>query len=363
MNPLQQLHNLGQSVWLDDLCRTYLEDGTLANLIRNDGLCGITSNPAILERAIGQSNVYDEAIKQYAEAGDNTNIIYERLVIEDIQRAADILRPIYDATNTGDGYVSLEVSPHLADDTESSITEGLRLWSAVGRPNLMIKVPGTRAGLPAVEALIAEGVNVTLLFSPLRYREVVNAYWSGLEKRIEMGQSPQGIASVASFFLSRIDTLVDGIIDRRGAGAAVRGNAALTAATLAYRYNLDLHKHERWLALQKAGARSQRLLWASTSTKDLQYSDVKYVEALVAADTINTMPMATLHAYRDHGKPKLRLQNALAQVDEWQNELNELRIDLSRVAEQLEQEGIKKFIDPYDSLMNQIDSKRQSFLA
>ncbi len=365
MNPLRQLQALGQSVWLDDLRRQYLDDGTLARLIREDGLSGITSNPAIFERAINEGGYYDEAIKSCARNGDDAATIYQRLVIADIQRAADLLGHTWRQTDTADGYVSLEVSPHLANDTEATIHEALQLWSAVDRPNVMIKVPGTGAGLPAIETLIAEGVNVnvTLLFSPERYRNVVDAYWKGLEKRIDGGQSLRGIVSVASFFLSRIDVFVDRIIDQRATNSPARGCAALTAAALAYQYYLDLYRGRRWFALAQAGARPQRLLWASTGTKNPAYSDIKYVEELVAANTVSTMPMNTLLAYRDHGKPERRIASALAGTEQMQQILQTVGIDLEVVAGQLELEGIRKFVEPFDKLMKRIEEKRRHVLG
>ncbi len=361
MNRLRRLQSLGQSVWLDDLGRHYLVDGTLAALIRDDGVSGITSNPAIFERSISKSGVYDQAIKASAENGDSSESLYESLVIEDIKGAADLLRDSWRESGGRDGFVSLEVSPHLADDTAATITYALRLWAAVDRPNIMIKVPGTRAGLTALTSLIAAGINVivTLLFSPSRYCETVAAFWKGLERRLEEGRPLAGIASVASFFVSRIDVMVDKLLDRQQADSPLRGCAALTAAALAYGHSISLHGQSRWRELETAGARPQRLLWASTSSKDPGYSDVKYVEALIADNTVNTMPLETLQAYRDHGNPAARLPGALRDAELRRQELERAQIDLEKIAVQLEREGIQKFIAPYDSLLHQLESKRR----
>lgn len=363
---LRRLNEFGQSVWLDDLRRDFLEDGSFAALIDADGLSGLTSNPAIFARAIDESARYAADIEQYARAGDDATRIYERLIVDDIRRAADLLRPTYDATDGHDGYVSLEVSPHLAHDTGATIDEAQRLWSRVGRANLMIKVPATRAGLPAIEALIAAGinVNVTLLFSVARYREVLDAYRRGLEARLAEGHPIAHVASVASFFVSRIDTLIDRQLADEAACMAtgVRGKAAIACAKLAYQAFRESLEDPRWQALAAARAQRQRLLWASTGTKDAAYSDVKYVEALIGPDTVTTLPMQTLLAYRDHGHPESRLADALDRAQATVAQLAALDIDLEDAARQLEREGVDKFIEPFDRLMARIEAARSRSL-
>ena len=364
---LRTLNELGQSVWLDDLRRDFLADGTLATLIDEDGVSGLTSNPAIFAQAIDATDLYDVDIEKFARTGADAVTIYERLIIDDIQRAAELLRPIYESTAAHDGYVSLEVSPHLANDTAATIEEGKRLWSLVERPNLMIKVPATAAGLPAIEELIVAGinVNVTLLFSVTRYREVLHTYWRGLEARISDGHSIARLASVASFFVSRIDTLVDQKLEHRAACMAtgIRGKAAVACAKLAYQAFLAGHEEPRWRALAAVQAQRQRLLWASTGTKDAAYSDVKYVEALIGPDTVTTLPMTTLLAYRDHGEPESRVADGLDWIAATASQLAVLDIDLEVAAKQLEHEGIAKFKAPFDRLLARIESARTRVIA
>lgn len=367
MNALRTLNDLGQSVWLDDLRRDFLIDGTLAVLIDQDGVSGLTSNPAIFAHAIDATNLYDADIDKHARTGADATTIYERLIVDDIQRAADLLRPTYDASDAHDGYVSLEVSPHLAYDTRATLNEARHLWSLVERPNLMIKVPATRAGLPAIEALISANinVNVTLLFSVTRYREVLEAYWRGLEACVAAGNSIARLASVASFFVSRIDTLIDEQLTHQPACMAtgIRGKAAIVCAKLAYQAFLDSLKNPRWQALAGLRAQRQRLLWASTGTKDAAYSDVKYVEALIGEDTVTTLPMPTLHAYRDHGKPQRRVTVGLDWAKATVAQLAALGIDLEDTAQQLEREGVRKFVQPFDRLIAQIDAVRMPIAA
>ncbi|MGE0116011.1 MAG: transaldolase [Steroidobacteraceae bacterium] len=350
-NPLMQLKTFGQSIWLDDIRRAWLNDGTLATLIGADGICGLTSNPAIFRKSIVENHDYDAAIARLAQAGADVQTMYETLVMDDVRAAADLLLPTYESTQRRDGYVSLEVSPHLAHDTPATIAEAQRLWNTVARPNLMIKVPGTAAGLPAIRRLIAAGinVNVTLLFSVERYRETAEAYLVGLEDRLQDGKSPDGIASVASFFLSRIDVLIDKRLDSGGM-SQLRGKAAIASARLAYQVYRQLLTSPRWQALARHGAVMQRLLWASTGTKDPGYSDVKYVEALIGADTVNTVPLETLAAYRDHGVPASRLEQELNAAQALPGQLAAAGIDLQSVAQQLEAEGIQKFIEPFEQL-------------
>jgi transaldolase len=353
-NPLRALTALGQSVWLDDIRRRWLDDGTLARWIAEDALAGITSNPAIFEKAIAENREYDEAISAMAGHGLDANAIYETLVLEDVGHAADLFRPVYDRTDRRDGMVSIEVSPHLAHDTKGTISEAQRLWEKLQRPNVMIKVPATRAGLPAIRQLIAQGinVNVTLLFGLARYHEVALTYIKGLESRARAGAPLAGVESVASIFLSRIDALIDRRLDALGGETTyLRGKAAIDCARLAYQSYKATFAGQRWRALAAQGARPQRLLWASTSTKDPAYSDILYVDALIAPETVTTLPLATLNAYRAHGQPHLGLQDGSAEAQAFQHVLHDTGIDLQKVGEQLEAEGVQKFIDAYDGLL------------
>lgn len=359
-NRLRRLEALGQSLWLDYIDRALLVNGELERLIRDDGISGVTSNPAIFEKAIAQHAEYDAAIMQLARNGLGAQDIYEELTIEDVCRAADLLRDVYETSCRRkccgrDGYVSLEVSPHLAYDTAATVAEAKRLWNRVGRPNLMIKVPATRAGMPAIRQLIAAGINinVTLLFGVARYREVAESYLAGLEDRLANGDSIDQIASVASFFLSRIDTLVDSFLDQdnRAQAQELRGQTAIACARLAYQEYQGLVRSARWQALAAHGAHPQRLLWASTSTKDPAYDDVMYVEALIGADTVNTLPPETLAAYRDHGNPALRLEEGMNEARVLPGQLAALGLELDKVSDELERQGVQKFIEPYERLL------------
>ncbi|MBI5751855.1 MAG: transaldolase [Hydrogenophilales bacterium] len=364
-NQLRHLEALGQSLWLDYIERDMLVNGELERLIRDDGISGVTSNPAIFEKAITQHAEYDKSIALLARRGLSAQDIFEELAVEDVCRAADLLRDVYETScrreNCGrDGYVSLEVSPHLAYDTAATVAEAQRLWKRVGRPNLMIKVPATQAGLSAIRQLIAAGINinVTLLFGVARYREVAESYLAGLEDRLANGGALDHVASVASFFLSRIDTLVDSFLDRDNRaqapelrGGALRGQAAIACARLAYREYQELVRSARWQALAAHGACPQRLLWASTSTKDPAYDDVKYVEALIGPDTVNTLPPETLAAYRDHGNPSLLLKKQMKAARALPGQLAALGLELAAVSDELERQGVQKFIEPYDRLL------------
>lgn len=354
-NRLRSLEALGQSLWLDYIGRALLVNGELERLIRDDGISGVTSNPAIFEKSIAQHAEYDAAIAPLARCGLAAQAIYETLAIEDVCKAADLLRDVYETSRRRDGYVSLEVSPQLAYDTAATLAEAKRLWNRVERPNLMIKVPATQAGLPAIRQLIAAGinVNVTLLFGVVRYREVAESYLAGLEDRLANGGAIDHIASVASFFLSRIDTLVDGFLDRdsRAQAQVLRGWAAIACARLAYQEYQGLVRSARWQALAAHGARSQRLLWASTSTKDPAYDDVMYVEALIGPDTINTLPPETIVAYREHGNPELSLEQELDAARALPGQLAALGLDLDVVSDELERQGVQKFIEPYERLL------------
>lgn len=354
MNPLRQLQALGQSIWVDDIRRAWLADGTIRRWIEDDGIAGITSNPAIFEKSISQGEEYQASVAQLAAGGAAPAQICEALALEDVRAAADLFAPVHRATGGRDGFVSLEVAPTLADDTTGSLREARRLWQAFARPNAMIKVPATRAGLPVISALLAEGinVNVTLIFGLRRYAEVVEATLAGLEQRVAAGQPVAGIASVASFFISRIDTAVDARLDALGIAEAraLRGTAAVASARLARHMFQEWTASARWQALQGRGAVAQRLLWASTSTKDPAYPALKYVEALVGPHTVNTLPRATLDAYREHGKPVLRLDADPASSREVLQSLQALGIELEEVAAVLEREGVQKFVDAFEAL-------------
>ncbi len=364
------LESFGQSIWLDYLRRNALDNGEIQGLIDQDGVSGLTSNPSIFEKAIAGSHDYDDAIRALSLEGKTVQEIYEALTIEDIQRAVDLFRPIYDRLEGKDGFVSLEVSPTLAHDTDGTIAEARRLWSAVDRPNLFIKVPATREGLPAIQQLIGEGINVniTLLFGLPRYREVANAYLAGLETRAASGKPINRIASVASFFLSRIDVLVDPMLENlesKGGSvaeraAALHGQVAIASAKVAYQIYQEIFGSERFQKLSKQGAHIQRLLWASTSTKDPAYSDVKYVEALIGPETINTVPLETLHAFRAHGKPASRLGEDTQESRQVLEGLREIGIDLEAVTQQLEDEGVMKFSKAFEKLMAALREKKEA---
>jgi transaldolase len=365
---LNRLAALGQSVWLDYIHRDLFSSGQLRALIAQDSLTGMTSNPAIFEKAIADSPAYDAQIKELNRAGKDANAMYEAISQQDVQRAADEFRGVFDATKGRDGYVSLEVNPHLALDTAGTVAEARRLWAALKRPNVFIKVPGTKAGLGAIRQLTSEGIsiNVTLLFSLPRYREVMDAFIAGLEARLAQGLPIDTIASVASFFISRIDAVLDPMLDalvtandaRSARAKALRGEAAIACARLAYQMHLEVFGDAKFAALKARGAQVQRLLWASTSTKDRRYSDVKYVEALIGANTVDTMPLETLVAYRDHGQPQPRLTEHLDQARAILEELPTLGVNMQQVTQKLEDEGVEKFNQPFDKLMRALEAKR-----
>jgi transaldolase len=369
-NPLLKLRELGQSVWQDDIGRAMLDDGTLARLIEIDGIAGVTSNPAIFAASINKEPQYQRAIAELLPKEASNIALYETLTIEDLRRAADLFRKLYDSTSGADGFVSMEVSPHLAFDTAGTLAEAKRLWTRLERPNAMIKIPGTEAGLSAIRDSIAAGINinVTLLFSPERYRAVANAYFDGLEARLAAGKPVDKVASVASFFLSRIDTLVDKQLDdltAKGKAEAkqLRGQAAIASACRAYAIYEELSASPRWKALASRGARPQRLLWASTSTKDPSYSPVKYVDEIIAPETVNTMPRETINAYRTMGKPEPRLKAQIPGAAQIFSRLQGLGINMTAVAEQLEREGVKKFIEPFDKLQGSLEERRMKLKA
>ena len=372
-NPLLQLQTFGQSIWLDFLRRGMIASGELRQLIEEDGLRGVTANPAIFEKAIAGSHDYDDAVRALARLGKTAHEIYEALAIEDVQRAADLFRPVYDETGGADGFVSLEVSPHLANDTEGTIAEARRFWAALARPNVMIKVPATPEGIPAIRQLTREGINVniTLLFALDRYREVVEAYLAGLDVRAAEGRPINRIASVASFFLSRIDVLTDPVLEalmqKGGAEGEIaqtlHGQVAIASAKAAYQIFKEVVGGERFRRLANRGARPQRLLWASTSTKNPAYPDVMYVEALIGPDTINTLPLETVHAYRDHGRPAARLEERVDAARRVLARLPEVGIDLPAVTARLEKEGVEKFNAALDHLETTLEERRRAALA
>jgi transaldolase/glucose-6-phosphate isomerase len=376
MNPVKALESHGQAVWLDFLARGFIAKGELKTLIERDGVRGVTSNPAIFEKAIGGSDEYDGSVSALLKERDRPVVdLYEALAVEDIQKAADVLRPVYDRLRGEDGYVSLEVSPYLARDTEGTIAEAERLWQAVGRDNLMIKVPATREGLPAIRALIARGisVNITLLFSQQVYAEVLEAYLAGLETFVANGGDPKRLASVASFFVSRIDTAVDNQLDGKIAAAqddgekarlkALQGKVAIANAKLAYQHYKTVIAGERWTKLAARGARVQRLLWASTGTKNKAYRDVLYVEELIGRDTVNTVPPATLDAFRDHGRLRDSLEQDIPEATRVLADLARTGVSLDAITETLVDEGVQLFAEAADKLLGAVARKRSAMLG
>ncbi len=359
LNRLQAIGALGQSVWIDFIERRLLDDGSLVRMIENDNVTGITTNPTIFEKALASSNDYAADITQLAAAGNEPAGIVDALMRQDVARAADLLRPVYERSAGGDGYVSIEVPPRVAHDTEATVSEAEYLWAALNRPNVMVKVPGTKEGLPAIQRLIAAGVNVnvTLLFSVARYLEVAAAHRQGLKERAAAGKPIGTVASVASFFISRIDTLVDRRLDEsdhKGA-STLRGQAAVACARLAYREFQRLQGDAVWQQLTALGGRPQRLLWASTSTKNPAYSDVAYVEPLIAPLTVNTMTQDTLTAYRKHGEPAVRIEDDVAQAEVLVARLAADGIDLDQVAAELEAEGVRRFAESAEALRERVE--------
>ena len=368
-NPLLRMQQFGQSIWLDFIDRRMIMSGQLKKLIDDDGLRGVTSNPKIFKDAISEGAEYEADIRDLAGKSRSTEEIYQALTVDDIRRTADLFGPLYDASDGRHGFVSLEVNPHLARDIDGTLAEARRLWSALDRPNVFIKVPATLEGLTCIEQLIGEGINinVTLLFGLPRYREVAEAYIAGLEARRRKNQPLARVASVASFFLSRIDVLIDPLltqlVERGGEQASqareLKGQVAIASARQAYQIYKEIFKGQRFQTLAEQGARPQRVLWASTGTKNPEYSDIKYVEALIGSETVNTLPQDTLAAYRDHGEPAPRLETELDKAAEVFRRLGELNIDIDEKTQQLENEGIRKFNEPFDSLMATLESKRR----
>jgi transaldolase len=360
-NPLHELHALGQSVWLDFIRREILDNGELERMIARYDLRGVTSNPSIFEEAIGKSDDYDAAFQALAAEGADAGAAYERAAVEDIQRACDLFRSVYDAAEGHDGFVSLEVSPELAHSAEATLEEARRLWKAVDRTNLMVKVPGTEGSVPAFEQLIAEGinVNVTLLFSIAGYERVMEAYLRGLEKRAEQGGALERVASVASFFVSRVDSAVDAQLEKIGTpeAKALMGKAAVANARLAYQRFTEVFAGERWERLAARGARVQRPLWASTSTKNPEYRDVIYIEELIGPHTVNTVPLATVKAFADHGVARRTVDQGVDEAHRTFEALRELGIDLDAVTNQLQVEGVEKFSKSFRGMMDVVGEK------
>ncbi len=376
MNPLHALLEQGQSYWLDNLTREKIISGELQDRVENQGLRGVTSNPAIFMKAISGSDAYDEDIRQLGADGLSAGEIYEHLAIDDIQSACDILRPVYDESDGVDGYVSLEVSPHLARDTKATMEEARRLFGKVDRPNCFIKIPGTKEGLPAIEEMLYEGINinVTLLFSIERYEQVAQAYIRAMERRADDGNSLDDVASVASFFLSRIDVLVDEKLQSiaedtpdesvKGIALDLRGETALASAKIAYQRFKRIFSGDPWERLADQGARVQRPLWASTSTKNPEYSDVLYVENLIAPHTVNTLPDETIEAFRDHGKVQPNtIEQGVDEAREILRQVEQIGLSMDEVTDQLVEEGIEKFVAPFEQLMGTIEEQKQELVA
>ncbi len=371
-NPLLQLKALGQSVWYDNIDRSQLVSGQFKRLLDEDGICGVTANPTIFEKSISSGHAYDEQINQLIREGKSTSEIYEALIIQDIRTVADILRPIYDSANRQDGLVSLEVSPDLAHDTEGTLSEVRRFWKMVDRPNLMIKIPGTPEGIPAVRQALTEGINVniTLIFSISTYRQVAEAFISALEARRAAGEDISHMASVASFFVSRVDTLVDKLLEDKVKATSntteqqhlksLEGKAAIANARLVYQDFKKIFNTPRFAALKQAGAYVQRPLWASTSTKNPAYRDVLYAEELIGPDTVDTMPLETIENFRDHGRVRLSIEDNLEEAHQVLDALEKIGIHYDQVTQQLQDEGVQKFADSFHALFEGIAEKRKA---
>jgi len=372
-NPLQQLLDYGQSMWLDYIRRDLFTSGKLKHMIAEDGLRGMTSNPAIFEKAIADSSLYDDMLKSLTSRKDlDATGRFEQLAIRDIQDAADVLRPVYEQSNFRDGYVSLEVSPYLALKTQDTMDEARRLWKAVNRDNVMIKVPGTAEGLPAIRQLIGEGINIniTLLFAQEVYEKVAEAYIAGLEDLAKRGGNLKKMASVASFFISRIDTLIDSMLNERlkkttdasqqALLSSLLGKVAIANGKLTYQRYQRIFSGPRWEALAAKGAQTQRVLWASTSTKNPKYRDVIYVEELIGPDTVNTMPLATIDAFRDHGQLRNSLTEDVAGAQKVMDDLARAGIAIKEVTDKLTEDGVKLFADAFDKLLAAVEKNTQS---
>ncbi|WP_259068542.1 transaldolase [Mucilaginibacter sp. X4EP1] len=358
-NKVKQIHSFGQSIWLDFIDRAIIASGNLKKLIDEDGVRGVTSNPAIFEKAITSSSDYDADIRKLADSDKTNEEIFFGLAISDIKHATDIFKGLYEESKGGDGYVSLEVSPFLALDDEGTTKQAEELWKAVDRKNVMIKIPGTKPGLSAIRKSIAKGINinVTLLFGLPRYKEVTEAYISGLEDHLAAGHSIGHISSVASFFLSRIDVLVDPLLDEKGLGD-LKGEVAIASAKKAYEIYKEAFSGPRWEKLAAHGAQPQRLLWASTSSKNPAFKDTKYVEALIGPNTVDTAPLETIEAFRDHGVAANTLEQDVDKSTEILNKLKTAGIDIDKLTQQLEDEGIEKFNKPFEKLLQAIEDQK-----
>ncbi len=371
-NPLQQLKNFGQSVWYDNIDRAQLVSGQFKGLLEEDGVTGVTANPTIFQKSISHGSAYDEQMTQLISEGKNTSDIYETMIIQDIRTVADLLRPIYDRTNMQDGYVSLEVSPDLAHDTNATIAEVRRFWKMVDRPNLLVKIPATPEGIPAIQASLSEGINVniTLIFSIQAYRDVTEAYLSALEERNASGKDISHIASVASFFVSRVDTLVDKVLDDKIKATSdsaeqqklkmLEGKAAIANARLVYQDFKKIFSTPRFETLKHSGAHVQRPLWASTSTKNPAYRDVLYAEELIGPDTVDTMPLETIENFKDHGRAALTIENNIPQAKAELEMLESVGIHYDAVTQQLLDEGVQKFADSFHQLFQGIEEKKKA---
>ncbi len=375
-NPLLQLRSAGQCVWIDNLSRDLIVSGKLRDMIEEDGIAGVTSNPTIFQKAISGSTLYDGSLKKMLGQGiHDPKELFLGVAVEDIRNAADLLEDVYGSSQCLSGYVSIEVSPDLAYDTEETVKEARRLFSAVARRNIFVKVPATKEGLPAIEQLTREGinVNVTLLFSVERYRAVAQAFIRGLRQRAETGKRMDHIMSVASFFVSRVDTLADKLLEKRLASASspeekekitrLLGRAAVANSKIAYEEYGKIFADPGFLSLREKGANSQRLLWASTGTKNPKYSDIKYVEELVAPDTINTMPEATIEAFKDHGRVRVSIGDNLDEAGALFSELKSFGVDIADVTAELEKEGVKAFSDSFFALLEEIAKRRDRIVA
>jgi transaldolase len=362
---LHRLAELGQSVWIDYLSRDVLRTGELVRMMKEDAVVGVTSNPTIFQKAISAGNAYDDQLREVLEEEQDPKEVFIRLASRDIEDALDLLRPVWDEGRGGDGYVSFEVDPSLAYDTEGTIEEAQRLHDLIDRPNLFVKIPATEPGLPAIEEMIARGrpINVTLIFSLERYSEVAEAYIRGLERLVEGGGDPSQVASVASFFVSRVDTETDRRLDEIGGHEELRGKLAIANAKLAYQRYKEIFAGERWEALRAKGATPQRCLWASTSTKNPAYRDVMYVEELIGPDTVNTMPEETIKAFQDHGEVTLTLEQGIDEAKRVFQEVEEAGIDYDDVTATLEREGVEKFSDSFTELLEGIRAKSGELAA
>jgi transaldolase len=355
---------MGQSVWIDYLSRQLLQSGKLARMIDEDALSGVTSNPTIFQKAISEGDAYDDQLREVLAEEDDSKEVFLKLAVQDVRDACDLFRPIWDGGAGQDGYVSIEVDPNLAYDTDGTIKEAQRLHELVDKPNCFVKIPGTKDGLPAIEEMIARGrsINVTLIFSLQRYGEVVEAYLRGLERLVENGGDPTTVASVASFFVSRVDTEADRRLDEVGA-PQLKGKLAIANAKLAYQRYKELFAGERWERLHARGARAQRCLWASTSTKNPAYRDVLYVEELIGPQTVNTMPEETIEAFQDHGEVALTLEQDLEGAHRVFEQVAEAGVDYDDVVVTLEQEGVQKFADSFSELLDGVSAKRGELVS